>query len=111
MSVLEFSRYRCLDNDCRHVFESKDAMLVDVPGPSLLVCCPDCYGERVEQITVCAECLKRDPVSGEDLCRDCLLAEQDALDELQLDQYDAHRPKSELSQLCVDVVVPFRRAS
>lgn len=93
--------YRCLC--CGHIFPLADAMAEFVSfrdgGPATRYSCPDCLSHKVTEVFVCPECQREELVSGEDLGKNCLQHEQDALDELQLDRFDVRHAN----------VVPFRR--
>lgn len=57
-------------------------------GPGIRFLCPACFSRDIEEIFICPECQRERPVKGEDLGKQCLDAEQDALIEMQLDQFD-----------------------
>lgn len=89
--------FRC---ECKHVFPLRDALTDYINlangGPATRYSCPDCLSHKLAEVFVCPECQREELVKGEDLGKRCLQAEQDALEELQLDKYDAR-------------VVPLRR--
>lgn len=81
-------------NKCKFVFPLADALTEYVNlmhgGPATRYCCPECQSTDLRATHVCPECLREELVTGEDLGRKCLQAEQDALADMLLEQTEDH---------------------
>lgn len=79
----DYKRFICRNHSVPLIFQR--ALLVEV-GDLVVCACPDCYSRNIKQITVCVECLEREPVFRDDLCQPCLALENDKAADMILEE-------------------------